>query len=856
MPGYVQLKVDGRIIRYGSLESESQLEGALADLPNQSDLVNKAVYEKNSGQFFFRSDVTDGNSEKSLSGIEVICNLSESIEETRNMWKEVIKNNYDSTKASIEGLPNLSAEEKEDYVNKITEKYETGISVMERVTDSLSHIDSIAYTTIGELKKIWNAAKVNDAQNLANAKAEAKDAMDAAAEEAKAIIDSLTDLTAAEKTEKKEAIKEASDAAKEEIDQKTTIEQVEQVTEDKQDAIQSVVEEAKAKDLQNAKDKAIEEMENKANASKEEISAKENLTEEEKKGYLTEIGKALEKAKEDIKNATDKEGITNSVNDAKETIDAQVTEAGEKDQGNLDAAKEEAKKEIDAAAEEAKKTIDSLTDLTEEEKAEKKEAIDAASDAAKEEIDQKTTIEQVEQVTKDKQDAIQSVVEEAKAEDLQNAKDKAIEELEKKGDDAKDNISNKENLTEEEKKNYKDAIDQAVEDAKEQIQNATDKESVSGIVSDITDTIEEQVTEAETIEQERQEANKPGKPSTQPTQLPGGNPTPTPGGQEPPTQAPEEGSTATPGEQGPPTQVPEEGPTATPEVQGPPTQEPAEEPTATPEVQGPPTQEPAEEPTATPEVQGPHTLVPSAIPTATPEVQGPPAPPTEQNPSGETEADGLSEEEMALLARTRALSDVADSILNGDTDSEDPEGSVFAQLYPKAVGQAKKVKLSWKQLEEADGYVIYGSACGAPMEELTRVEDDAKSWTHKKLAKGKYYKYIVVAYVEIGEQERALSCSVSVHAATKGGKTGNPKKVSVKKKLSLKKGKKKKLKIKVKKTSKKMKTHIALTRFEMDKTGIITVNKKGKVKAKKKGKCILYVYAQNGIYTKVKVTVK
>ena len=367
---------------------------------------------------------------------------------------------------------------------------------------------------------------------------------------------------------------------------------------------------------------------------------------------------------------------------------------------------------------------------------------------------------------------------------------------------------------------YKDAIDQAVEDAKEQIQNATDKESVSGIVSDITDTIEEQVTEAETIEQERQEANKPGKPSTQPTQLPGGNPTPTPGGQEPPTQAPEEGPTATPGEQGPPTQVPEEGPTATPEV------------------------------------QGPHTLVPSAIPTATPEVQGPPAPPTEQNPSGETEADGLSEEEMALLARTRALSDVADSILNGDTDSEDPEGSVFAQLYPKAVGQAKKVKLSWKQLEEADGYVIYGSACGAPMEELTRVEDDAKSWTHKKLAKGKYYKYIVVAYVEIGEQERALSCSVSVHAATKGGKTGNPKKVSVKKKLSLKKGKKKKLKIKVKKTSKKMKTHIALTRFEMDKTGIITVNKKGKVKAKKKGKCILYVYAQNGIYTKVKVTVK
>ena len=45
-------------------------------------------------------------------------------------------------------------------------------------------------------------------------------------------------------------------------------------------------------------------------------------------------------------------------------------------------------------------------------------------------------------------------------------------------------------------------------------------------------------------------------------------------------------------------------------------------------------------------------------------------------------------------------------------------------------------------------------------------------------------------------------------------------------------------------------------RFESDKPAIASVDKKGKVKGKKAGKAAIYAYAQNGVFVKIKVTVK
>jgi len=50
--------------------------------------------------------------------------------------------------------------------------------------------------------------------------------------------------------------------------------------------------------------------------------------------------------------------------------------------------------------------------------------------------------------------------------------------------------------------------------------------------------------------------------------------------------------------------------------------------------------------------------------------------------------------------------------------------------------------------------------------------------------------------------------------------------------------------------------HIAKFRYESSNKKVATVNKKGKIKGISKGKATIYVYAQNGFYKTIKVTVK
>ena len=93
--------------------------------------------------------------------------------------------------------------------------------------------------------------------------------------------------------------------------------------------------------------------------------------------------------------------------------------------------------------------------------------------------------------------------------------------------------------------------------------------------------------------------------------------------------------------------------------------------------------------------------------------------------------------------------------------------------------------------------------------------------------------------------------------ATTGGKVGNYKAVKVNKKsVKLKKGKTFKIKAKEVAASKKLKVkrHRKIA-YESSNPAVATVSKAGKIKAKKKGSCIVYVYAQSGAFAKIKVKI-
>ena len=151
-------------------------------------------------------------------------------------------------------------------------------------------------------------------------------------------------------------------------------------------------------------------------------------------------------------------------------------------------------------------------------------------------------------------------------------------------------------------------------------------------------------------------------------------------------------------------------------------------------------------------------------------------------------------------------------------------------------------------------YVVYGNKCGSKYKKLKKIT--STSFTQKKLKKGTYYKYLVVA---INAKGKTITTSKTIHIATSGGKVGNPTKVTtVAKKDAVSIKAKKTFNLKAKSVAPKkvtVKKHRVI-KYETTNPKVATVSSKGVIKGVKKGTCYVYAYAQNGVAKKIKVTVK
>lgn len=159
-------------------------------------------------------------------------------------------------------------------------------------------------------------------------------------------------------------------------------------------------------------------------------------------------------------------------------------------------------------------------------------------------------------------------------------------------------------------------------------------------------------------------------------------------------------------------------------------------------------------------------------------------------------------------------------------------------------------------IKEADGYIVYGAKCGenTKMKKLKTIKNGSTTnWTQTDRKKGTYYKYIVVAY----KDDEVLTVSQSVHETTPGGKLGNPSAIENVKdtKLTVTAGKTAKLSAKVK-ANKKYSKHVSTLRYESTNTEVAAVDQNGVITGKKAGAAYIYIYTQNGLYKKIKVTVK
>lgn len=185
-----------------------------------------------------------------------------------------------------------------------------------------------------------------------------------------------------------------------------------------------------------------------------------------------------------------------------------------------------------------------------------------------------------------------------------------------------------------------------------------------------------------------------------------------------------------------------------------------------------------------------------------------------------------------------------------------------------AVG-SNSLKFTWTKMKNVDGYDIFFANCSMKSKHVCKpklvktIKGNKKNfWIKTNLKKKTAYKAYIKAWVMKDGKKQYVKKSPSAHAYTGGTKkVTNVKSVKVKKRnVILTPGKTFKIKAKLKKVKKGKKLitskHAKKLRYISSDTKIATVSKGGRIKAKAKGTCKIFVIAINGATKVVNVTVR
>lgn len=203
-----------------------------------------------------------------------------------------------------------------------------------------------------------------------------------------------------------------------------------------------------------------------------------------------------------------------------------------------------------------------------------------------------------------------------------------------------------------------------------------------------------------------------------------------------------------------------------------------------------------------------------------------------------------------------------------DTDTEDQSalnGSQVSKLklpilLATGKGGNRKITISWRSYEDADGYDCYWSYCDGKRsyKKLATVKAAKDRVTSRRLDNNRRYKYFVAAYRLIDGKKVYIAKSNSLHVALKDTKATNAKKVTVNQtNIRLKAGDTfvVRSRTRLENTNKKELLHVAAYRYYTSDQSVASVSKTGKIKALKSGTCVIYVVANNGVYGTIEVTV-
>ena len=203
-------------------------------------------------------------------------------------------------------------------------------------------------------------------------------------------------------------------------------------------------------------------------------------------------------------------------------------------------------------------------------------------------------------------------------------------------------------------------------------------------------------------------------------------------------------------------------------------------------------------------------------------------------------------------------------------DPEEEEVPVRGRLLVKMTAKGRRgLKLTWKKVKDAEGYDIFFGRCshGSRKHTCRKIKtikgNKTFKWVKKGLKKNTSYKAYVRAWVKKSGKKIYISTSPLVHAYTSGwsGIYTVPKSIKLKKtRISLTAGQTYQIKAKIRKLKKGKKlmpsSHARRLRYMSSDKSVAAVSTSGRITARAKGRCRIYVYAANGVRKTIKLRVK
>ncbi|CAI2658765.1 hypothetical protein AKUH4B503X_01280 [Apilactobacillus kunkeei] len=416
-----------------------------------------------------------------------------SIDDQKANAKSTLDAEANKTKAAIDADNTLTSAEKQQQKNNVDQVNQAAKDKI----DAASSADEINDLVSRNSQSI--DAQHQPGKSVSDQKTAAKNQLDAEAKKIKDAIDADQTLSQSEKNAQKSAVDADVVSGKQAIDNSSDADSINKAIGDTNDKID--VEHVSGKPLSDQKTNAKSKLDSYAESIKNAIDNDATLTQSEKDAQKDKVDDDVKAGKQGIDNANDADSINKLVSDTNNKVKNEH-------QPGISVAdqKTNAKKQLDDQADKVKNDIQNDPTLTQTEKNNQMAKVDSDVTAGKQAIDNSSDADSINKVVSDANDKVSA--DHVSGTSLDNQKTAANAKLDAEANKTKAAIDADNTLTSAEKTTQKAKVDSDVANGKQNIEKATDADSINKLVNDTKEQVDAQHVPGQSLDAQKQAAKQ------------------------------------------------------------------------------------------------------------------------------------------------------------------------------------------------------------------------------------------------------------------------------------------------------------------------------------------------------------